>query len=128
MAASYTDAEMKDGVYKGESLSNTPLNNFSATLGLKAFEEKLVYGVEYQSVGKVNRALTTGGVKVYPRVDLVNAFANWQVTDNVKLDFGVDNLFNKAYTDAQTGWATSTDIEQAKGRTFKIAITGRIGG
>ncbi len=128
LAASYTDAEMKDGVYKGESLSNTPLNNFSATLGLKAFEEKLVYGVEYQSVGKVNRALTTGGVKVYPRVDLVNVFANWQVTDNVKLDLGVDNLFNKAYTDAQTGWATSTDIEQAKGRTFKIAITGRIGG
>ncbi|WP_455296653.1 TonB-dependent receptor domain-containing protein [Brucella pituitosa] len=128
LAASYTDAEMKDGVYKGESLSNTPLNNLSATLGLKAFEEKLVYGVEYESIGKVNRALTTGGVKVYPRVDLVNVFANWQVTDNVKLDFGVDNLFNKAYTDAQTGWATSTDIEQAKGRTFKIAITGRIGG
>lgn len=128
LAASYTDAEMKDGVYKGESLSNTPLNNLSATLGLKAFEEKLVYGVEYESIGKVNRALTTGGVKVYPRVDLVNVFANWQVTDNVKLDFGVDNLFNKAYTDAQTGWATSTDIEQAKGRTFKVAITGRIGG
>lgn len=128
LAASYTDAEMKDGVYKGDSLSNTPLDNFSATLGLKAFEEKLVYGVEYESLGKVNRALTTGGVKVYPRVDLVNVFANWQMNDNVKLDFGVDNLFNKAYTDAQTGWATSTDIDQAKGRTFKIAITGRIGG
>lgn len=128
LAASYTDAEMKDGIYKGDSLSNTPLNNFSATLGLKAFEEKLVYGVEYESVGKVNRALTTGGVKVYPRVDLVNVFANWQVNDNVKLDFGVDNLFDKAYTDPQTGWATSTDIDQAKGRTFKIALTGRIGG
>ncbi|OYR15249.1 TonB-dependent receptor domain-containing protein [Brucella thiophenivorans] len=128
LAASYTDAEMKDGIYKGDSLSNTPLDNFSATLGLKAFEEKLVYGVEYESVGKVNRALTTGAVKVYPRVDLVNVFANWQVNDNVKLDFGVDNLFDKAYTDAQTGWATSADIDQAKGRTFKIAITGRIGG
>ena len=128
LAASYTDAEMKDGIYKGDSLSNTPLNNFSATLGLKAFEEKLVYGFEYESVGKVNRALSTGGVKVYPRVDLVNVFANWQVNDNLKLDFGVDNLFNKAYTDAQTGWATGTDIDQAKGRTFKIAITGRIGG
>lgn len=128
LAASYTDAEMKDGVYAGESLSSTPLSNVSAALGLKAFEEKLIYGVEYQSVGKVNKALTDGSIMVYPRVDLVNVFANWQVTENVKLDFGVDNLFNKSYTDAQTGWATGSDIEQGKGRTFKIAITGRIGG
>ena len=127
LAASYTDAEMKDGIYKGESLSSTPLHNFSAALGLKALEDKLVYGVEYQSIGRTTRATSTS-VMVYPRTDLVNLFANWQVTDNVKLDFGVDNLFNKAYTDAQTGWATNTDIEQGKGRTFKVAITGRFGG
>ena len=127
LAASYTDAEMKDGIYKGESLSNTPLHNFSAALGLKALDDRLVYGIEYQSVGKVTRAISNG-VTVYPRTDLVNVFANWQVTDNVKLDFGVDNVFNKAYTDAQTGWATGSDIEQGKGRTFKVAITGRFGG
>ena len=127
LAASYTNAEMKDGVYKGESLSNTPLNNFSAALGLKALDDRLVYGIEYQSVGKVTRVITNG-VKVYPRTDLVNVFANWQVSENVKLDFAVDNVFNKSYTDAQTGWATATDIEQAKGRTFKVAITGRFGG
>lgn len=127
LAASYTDAEMKDGIYKGESLSNTPLHNFSAALGLKALDDRLVYGIEYQSIGKVTRAISNG-VTVYPRTDLVNVFANWQVTDNVKLDFGVDNVFNKAYTDAQTGWATGSDIEQGKGRTFKVAITGRFGG
>ncbi|PWL18936.1 TonB-dependent heme/hemoglobin receptor family protein [Falsochrobactrum shanghaiense] len=127
LAASFTDAEMKDGIYKGEALSNTPLDNVSATLGLKAFEDKLIYGVEYASMGKVTRVISNG-VKVYPRVDLVNVFANWQVTDNMKLDFGVDNLFDKSYTDAQTGWATASDIEQGKGRTFKIALTGRIGG
>ncbi len=127
IGASYTNAEMKDGVYKGESLSNTPLHNFSAALGLKAFDERLIYGIEYQSVGKVTRAISNG-VVVYPRTDLVNVFANWQINDTVKLDFGVDNVFNKAYTDAQTGWATGTDIEQGKGRTFKIAITGRFGG
>ncbi|WP_022710363.1 TonB-dependent hemoglobin/transferrin/lactoferrin family receptor [Pseudochrobactrum sp. AO18b] len=127
LAASYNDAEMKDGIYKGESLSNTPLHNFSAALGLKALDDRLVYGIEYQSLGKVTRAISNG-VTVYPRTDLVNVFANWQVTDNVKLDFGVDNIFNKAYTDAQTGWATTTDIEQGKGRTFKVAITGRFGG
>lgn len=127
LGASFTDAEMKDGIYKGNSLTNTPLDNVSATLGLKAFEEKLVYGVEYESVGKVNR-ISGNTIYTYPRHDLVNLFANWQVNDNVKLDLGVDNLFNKAYTDPQTGWATTSDQNQGKGRTFKIAITGRIGG
>lgn len=127
LSASYTNAEMKDGIYKGESLSNTPLHNFSAALGLKALDDRLIYGVEYQSIGKVTRVMRKG-VTVYPRTDLVNVFANWQVNENVKLDFGVDNLFNKAYTDAQTGWSTSSDIQQGKGRTFKVAITGRFGG
>jgi len=127
LGASFTDAEMKDGIYKGDALSNTPLDNASVTLGLKAFDEKLVYGVEYESVGKVNR-ISSNKVYTYPRHDLVNVFANWQVNDNVKLDLGVDNLFNKAYTDPQTGWATTSDQYQGKGRTFKVAITGRIGG
>jgi len=127
LAASFTDADMKDGIYKGQSLSNTPLDNVSVTLGLKAFEEKLVYGVEYESVGKVIRP-SGANVYTYPRYDLVNVFANLQVNDNVKLDFGVDNLFNKTYSDAQTGWSPTSDVDQGKGRTFKIAITGRIGG
>ncbi|MGU3575416.1 TonB-dependent hemoglobin/transferrin/lactoferrin family receptor [Brucellaceae bacterium C25G] len=127
IAASYTDAKMKNGIYKGDTLNDTPLHNFSAALGFKAFEERLIYGVEYQSLGKVNKAVSTG-VITYPRINLVNVFANWQINDNVKLDLGVDNVFNKAYTDTQTGWATQTDIEQGKGRTFKIALTGRLGG
>lgn len=127
LGASYTDAEMKDGVYKGESLSSTPLHNFSAVLGLKAFDDRLIYGAEYQSIGKTTRA-TSSSVVVYPRTDLVNIFANWQVNETVKLDFGVDNVFNKSYTDAQTGWATTSDIAQGKGRTFKVAISGRFGG
>jgi hemoglobin/transferrin/lactoferrin receptor protein len=75
----------------------------------------------------VTRVLSTG-TKVYPRVDLVNLFANWDINDNLRADFGVDNLFDEAYTDPQTGWATASDVEQGKGRTFKIALTGRIGG
>lgn len=127
LAASFTDATMVDGVYAGETLSNTPLENVSATLGFRAFDERLTYGVQYQSIGEVTRVISTGTF-VYPRVDLVNLFANWDVNDSMKVDFSVDNLFDKAYTDPQTGWATGSDIEQGKGRTFKIALTGRIGG
>lgn len=126
-SASFVDAKMKTGIYAGDTLSNTPLNNFGATLGLRALEDRLTYGVQYQSIGAVTRVLSTGAVE-YPRVDLVNLFANWQINDNFRFDFAVENLFNKAYTDPASGWATSTDIEQGKGRTFKIALTGRFGG
>ncbi|MFD1198784.1 TonB-dependent hemoglobin/transferrin/lactoferrin family receptor [Brucella gallinifaecis] len=127
LAASFTNAEMKDGIYEGQSLSNTPLDNVSATLGLKAFDEKLIYGVEYQSFGKVVRP-SGKNVYTYPRYDLVNVFANVKMNDHLKLDFGIDNIFNKSYSDAQTGWSPTSDLDQGKGRTFKIAITGRIGG
>lgn len=126
-AASFIDAEMKDGIYAGETLSNTPLDNVALTFGFRAFQDRLTYGLQYQSIGEVVRALSSS-TKTYPRTDLVNVFANWDINDNFRLDVGVDNVFNKAYTDPQSGWSTSSDIEQAKGRTFKIALTGRLGG
>ncbi|MER8425249.1 hypothetical protein [Mesorhizobium sp. M1403] len=60
--------------------------------------------------------------------DLVNVFANWRINDHAKLDFGVDNVLNTAYTDPQSAWSTTAATEQGKGRTFKVALTGRIGG
>lgn len=129
LAASFTDAKMQDGPNAGSTLSNTPLDNVALTLGFRALEDRLVYGVQYQSLGEVERVITTAPfLKVYPRTDLVNVFANWDINDNLKLDFGVDNVFNKAYTDPQSGWGSNPLSEQGKGRTFKIALTGRIGG
>lgn len=127
-AASFASATMKDGPYAGETLSNTPLDNVALTLGFRAFEDRLTYGVQYQSIGKVTRQLSGGATKVYPRADLVNVFANWDINDNFRFDLGIDNVFNEAYTDPQSGWATASDVEQGKGRTFKIALTGRFGG
>ncbi|WP_048645251.1 TonB-dependent hemoglobin/transferrin/lactoferrin family receptor [Nitratireductor soli] len=127
LAASLVDAKMKDGPFAGETLSDTPLDNLALTLGFRALDDRLTYGVQYQSVGKVVRTLSSGS-RIYPRVDLVNVFANWDVNDNLRVDFGVDNVFDKAFTDPQSGWSSTSDIEQGKGRTFKIALTGRIGG
>lgn len=126
-AASFASAVIKDGPFAGDTISNTPLDNVALTLGFRALEDRLTYGLQYQSIGKVvrtNSARTT----IYPRTDLVNLFANWDINDNFRLDFGVDNVLNKAYTDPQSGWATTSDVEQGKGRTFKIALTGRLGG
>lgn len=126
-AAAFTTARMADGIYAGNRTNNTPLDTVAVTLGFRALEDRLTYGVQYQSIGAVTRKLTSGST-FYPRVDLVNVFANWDINENYKLDFAVENVFDKAYTDPQSGWATTSDIYQAKGRTFKIALTGRLGG
>ncbi|UXM94462.1 TonB-dependent receptor [Bartonella sp. HY329] len=128
IAASYNKSVMRDGIWEGRNISDTPRNSFSATLGLRAFEDKLVYGASYQSNGKVTRLFDASAAKVYPRVNLTNLFLNYKINDYARLDFAVDNVFNKTYTDPLSGWAGISDIDQGKGRTFKIAITGRIGG
>lgn len=125
--ASFTNATMLDGPYAGETLSNTPLENVGVTLGFRALENRLNWGVQYQSIGRVVRQLSSGPV-VYPRADLVHLFANWDINDSFRLDAGIDNLFDKAYTDPQSGWAATSDVHQGKGRTFKVALTGRFGG
>lgn len=131
LSGALIDAKIVNGVYAGQALNNTPLDRFSATLGFRAFEDRLTYGLQYLSIGEVtrtSRSRPNDTPAVSDGFELVNLFANWQLNDNVRFDFGVDNLFNEAYTDPQSSWSTSAATEQGRGRTFKIALTGRIGG
>lgn len=131
LAGALIDAKVVSGVYSGQALNNTPLDRFSATVGFRMLEDQLTVGAQYLSVGKITRTSRTNPNAV-PVVndgfDLVNVFANWRINDHARLDFGVDNIFNTAYTDPQSAWSTSAATEQGKGRTFKVALTGRIGG
>jgi hemoglobin/transferrin/lactoferrin receptor protein len=131
LSGALIDAKILNGVYAGQPLNNTPLDRFSATLGFRAFEDKLTFGAQYLSVGKItrtDRSHPDDPPEEDDGFDLVNVFANWQINDNLKLDFGIDNLFNEAYTDPQSAWSTTAATEEGRGRTFKIALTGRIGG
>ena len=127
LGASFVNARMVDGVNEGMTLSNTPLDSVTARLGLRAFDDRLDYGIEYQHLGDVARVSSSSTIH-YPKVDLVNLYATWQETDDYRIDFGIDNLFDKAYTDPQSGWATTSDIEQGRGRTLRISFTKRLGG
>lgn len=127
LGASFVNARMVDGENKGLTLSDTPLDRVTARLGLRAFGDRMEYGVEYQHFGDVTR-ITSSSETFYPKVDLVNLFATWRETDDYRIDFGIDNLFDKAYTDAQSGWSTSSDVDQGRGRTVRIAFTKRLGG
>jgi hemoglobin/transferrin/lactoferrin receptor protein len=131
LSGALIDAKIVDGVYAGQALNNTPLDRFAATVGFRALDDKLTFGAQYLSIGKITR--TSRSRPDDPPVvddgfDLVNVFANWQMNEHTRLDFGVDNVFDAAYTDPQSSWSTSAATEQGRGRTFKIALTGRIGG
>ncbi|RWN38742.1 TonB-dependent hemoglobin/transferrin/lactoferrin family receptor [Mesorhizobium sp.] len=131
LAGALIDAKVVSGVYSGQALSNTPLDRFSATLGFRMLEDRLTVGAQYLSVGKItrtNRTQPNEPTIVDDGFDLINVFANWRINDHAKLDFAVDNVFDTAYTDPQSAWSTSAATEQGKGRTFKVALTGRIGG
>ncbi|WP_287208089.1 TonB-dependent receptor [Mesorhizobium sp.] len=131
LAGALIDAEVVSGIYSGQALNNTPLDRFSATLGFRMLEDQLTVGAQYLSVGKITRTSRTDPSRpaiVDDGFDLVNVFANWRINDHARLDFAVDNVFDAAYTDPQSAWSTSAATEQGKGRTFKVALTGRIGG
>ncbi|MGI6850955.1 TonB-dependent hemoglobin/transferrin/lactoferrin family receptor [Mesorhizobium sp. 1B3] len=131
LAGALIDAKIVSGVYEGQPLNNTPLDRFAATIGFRAFDEQLTFGAQYLAIGEITRTNRSRPDAV-PVVDdgfnLVNVFANWQINDHARLDFAVDNVFNEAYTDPQSSWSTTAATEQGRGRTFKIALSGRIGG
>jgi outer membrane receptor protein involved in Fe transport len=50
--------------------------------------------------------------------NLVNVFSSYKVTESVKLNLGVDNLFNEQYTEV-------LNREPSRGQNWKGAITVR---
>jgi len=129
LTASFIDAEMTSGIYDGLTLNATPLDRVSATVGFRAFEERLTFGAQWLGVGEsITYSRSTLAPTTNDGFELVNLFANWQINDNLKLDLAVENLFDEEYTDPQSAWSSSAITEQGKGQTFKIAVTGRIGG
>ena len=125
------DAEYTSGVYEGQPLTNTPLNRLSATIGFRALEDRLVYGIQYLAVGEITRTRRSdpnAPTVTDPSYELFNLFADWQFNDNLRFTAGVENIFDVEYTDPQSAWSTSAITEQGKGRTLKVSLTGRIGG
>jgi len=130
-AATLSEAKLTGGVYSGQNLNNTPMNRVSATVAGRFLENTLTIGGQYMWISEVTRTQRTNpaaATVVEPAYSLVNLFADYAVSEDVTLSLGVDNVFNTAYTDPQSAWATTAVTEQGKGRTFKISLTGRIGG
>ncbi len=108
--------------YEGEraDLATIPSSQVTAQLGFRFLEDKLTVGGEVQYNGKPK------GNAVAKDYTLVNAFASYQATDNLKLDFRADNLFDVKYTNPLNGSTTAVLYEP--GITLKLAATMRFGG
>ncbi|RVD61757.1 TonB-dependent hemoglobin/transferrin/lactoferrin family receptor [Mesorhizobium sp. M2D.F.Ca.ET.185.01.1.1] len=101
-------------------LATIPSSQVTAQLGLRFLEDKLTVGGEVQYNGKPK------GNPVAKDFTLVNAFASYQATDNLKLDFRADNLFDVKYNNPLNGSTTAVLYEP--GVTLKLAATMRFGG
>ncbi|MER9326437.1 TonB-dependent hemoglobin/transferrin/lactoferrin family receptor [Mesorhizobium sp. M0488] len=108
-------------------LATIPSSQVTAQLGLRFLEDKLTVGGEVQYNGKPR------GNPIAEDYTLVNAFASYQATDNLKIDFRADNLFDVKYANplnVTTAGQPSQPVFAAyePGITLKLAATMRFGG
>ncbi|RVD14176.1 MAG: TonB-dependent hemoglobin/transferrin/lactoferrin family receptor [Mesorhizobium sp.] len=108
-------------------LLTIPSSQVIAQLGLRFLEDKLTVGGEVQYNGKPK------GNPIAEDYTLVNAFASYQATDNLKIDFRADNLFDVKYANPlnlTTAGQPPQPVFAAyePGVTLKLAATMRFGG
>jgi len=116
--------------YKGveADLATIPSSQVTAQLGLRFLEDKLTIGGEVQYNGKPK------GNPIAEDYTLVNAFASYQATDNLKIDFRADNLFDVKYANPLNLTSAGQPVAQPvfaayePGITLKLAATMRFGG
>jgi hemoglobin/transferrin/lactoferrin receptor protein len=120
LSASITNGHTVNYAGIREDLSTIPSSQVSAQLGLRFLEDKLTVGGEVQYNGKPR-----GNAKAEDYT-LVNAFASYQATENFKVDFRADNLFDVKYANPLN--ASTTSVVYEPGITLKLAATMRFGG
>lgn len=109
--------------YKGvrKDLATIPSSQVTASLGFRMLDNNaLTFGGEVQYNGAPKGAIYAEDYT------LVNVFANYQVNDNLRLDFRADNLFDVKYSNPLN--ATTTSIVYEPGLTVKMGATMRFGG
>ncbi len=108
--------------YEGvrSDLSTIPSAQVTAQLGLRFLENRLLVGseVQYNAAPKGNVYATD--------YTLVNAFAQYNVNDNLKVDFRADNIFDVAYVNPLSDTTSGPLYEP--GVTLKLGATMRFGG
>lgn len=103
-----------------DDLLTIPSAQLTGQLGFRFLEDRLTVGGEVQFNGKPK------GNDTAKDYTLVNAFASYKASDNFKLDFRVDNIFDVKYANPLNATATTPVYEP--GVTLKLAATMLFGG
>jgi len=110
----------------GAPLATIPADQVTLTLGMRAFDEKLVAGTRVRFVAAQERVpvppptspdipwLATAG---YTVVDL---FGEYQLNENATINVNIDNLFDKEYRQY-------LDLENSPGFSARVGLTMRLG-
>ncbi|OQM77522.1 ligand-gated channel [Pseudaminobacter manganicus] len=120
LSASVINGHKTDKSGIREELDTIPSAQVTGQLGLRFLEDRLLVGTEVQ-YNAAPRGNTVAG-----DYTLVNAFAQYNVNDNLKVDFRVDNLFDVTYVNALSD--PSTGVLYEPGITLKLGATMRFGG
>jgi hemoglobin/transferrin/lactoferrin receptor protein len=108
----------RDGTRR--DLATIPASTVTADLGMRFLERRLTIG------GEVQFAEAPKGSSFAEDYTLVNLYANYQATENLRLDFRVDNLFDKKYVIPLVDTAGGYNYQP--GVTVKAGATLRFGG
>jgi hemoglobin/transferrin/lactoferrin receptor protein len=120
LSASVIDGHTVDNSGVEDDLDTIPSAQVTGQLGLRFLENRLLVGTEVQ----YNAA--PKGNEIAEDFTLVNVFAQYNVNDNFKIDFRVDNLFDVAYVNPLSDPAGGVLYEP--GITAKLGATMRFGG
>lgn len=103
-----------------EDLDTIPSSQVTGQLGFRFLDDKLIVGGEVQYNG------APAGNSRAKDYTLVNLFAAYQATDNLKFSARVDNLFDVAYMNPLN--ASTNNPLYEPGISFKMAASMRFGG
>jgi len=110
----------------GSDVGRLPDDYATLDAGLRFFEQRLTLGGRIRYTGDSVQAYIDKKSSVdRPSYMLADLYGSFKVTENAKLFFTVDNLFDKSYFSAVAGTSSVQDIANGRGRTIMIGATTR---
>lgn len=115
----------RGGVFS--TVAQTPGDRGSLTLGGRAFERKMDFGitVRYNRTKQDTSAINNGGrveffIADWPKYTLFDVYSSYKLTENLKVSGTIENLTNRAYL---VGYGDTQSYTLGRGRTFQGGIT-----
>ncbi len=110
----------------GNDVGRLPDDYATIDAGMRFFEQRLTLGGRMRYTGDSIQAYVDEESSVKrPSYTLYDLYGSFKVTENAKLFFTVDNLFDDSYFVAGSGTASVMDVSNGRGRTIMIGATTR---